>query len=73
MFTFRKKRKTRVFGANIEPTCELCRFNGGKDKPFCVKGRDCNKVCRKYVYDPLKREPDTSPKLLEYTEDDFSL
>lgn len=43
MFTFRKKRKTRVFGANIEPTCELCRFNGGKDKPFCVKGRDCKR------------------------------
>jgi hypothetical protein len=71
MFLFKKKKKTQFFGANIEPSCELCRYNSGKEKPFCVHGKDCSKVCKKYEYDPLKRQPDKAPKLKDYSADDF--
>ncbi|MBQ8133527.1 MAG: hypothetical protein IJ192_03830 [Clostridia bacterium] len=68
--------KKKLFGNNIPPSCEYCRF--------AVKKSSGNSVCRygsalpdepcgKYVYDPLKREPKALPAIPKYTADDFKL
>lgn len=68
MFFF-KKKKPKAFGNNIEPSCSYCRYihNGN-----CVLGKG-DKVCKKYEYDPLKREPSESPSLGDFSADDFML
>lgn len=52
----------KLFGANIVPACEYCEhvmqsFDGNKklcDKRGVV---EASHKCRRFVYDPLKREP----------------
>lgn len=63
----------RLFGANIAPSCKYCEhimqsFDGGSmlcDKRGVV---DASHKCRRFVYDPLKREP-RKPLPLETRED----
>lgn len=74
---FRKKKKP-LFGADIEPECGYCRRNGAKqgDSPFCTLGlTPKNGKCKKYEYDPLRREPRPAPPLRadRYSEEDFKL
>ncbi len=66
----------KLFGKNIPPSCEYCQYcvkrNGGAK--VCRYGLTSDdKVCSKYTYDPLKREPKVRPKLPEFTADDFKL
>ena len=66
----------KLFGKNIPPSCEYCQFS--------VKKRGGSIICRygipsddherkKYIYDPLKREPKSLPKIPRFTADDFKL
>ena len=66
----------KLFGKNIAPSCEYCQFcvkkNGGA--MVCRYGIPSDdKVCGKYVYNPLKREPRVRPNLPKFTADDFKL
>lgn len=75
---FGKKRKKPLFGANIEPDCGYCRHNGAKsdETPLCtLRLSPKNGRCKKYEYDPLRREPRTAPPLRtdRYSEEDFKL
>ncbi len=74
----KKKRKKSLFGAGIEPSCQYCRRNGGRQgKPaLCtlhLEPKDGR--CKKYEYDPLRREPRTAPSLRDdrYSQEDFKL
>lgn len=77
MAVFRKKRKKALFGANIEPNCSYCRHNSGKEgKTLCSLRLEMKEgKCRKYWYDPLMREPRSTPPLraAQYSEEDFKL
>ncbi|MFI3325475.1 MAG: hypothetical protein R3Y35_04795 [Clostridia bacterium] len=72
MFWFKKKKKA-VFGENIEPRCEYCRFNLKDNYEVACPYKKDDNVCKKYVYDPLKRSPMPKPKLKNYSPNDFSL
>ena len=67
--------KKKLFGNNIPPACEYCRFyqknNGGN--PSCAYGTAIENTCKRYEYDPLKREPRSAPTLPKFTADDFKL
>lgn len=74
----KKKRKKALFGAAVEPRCEYCRHNSGKqgDAPFCTLRLELDGgKCKRYQYDPLRREPRTAPPLREnnFSEEDFKL
>ena len=50
-----------LFSNNIEPNCSYC-LHGGKisdTEVICIKKGvvDAAGSCRKFIYDPLKREP----------------
>ncbi len=70
MFRLFKKKKKKMFGENIEASCDYCQLNSGKEDIICPNYR--GGVCRKYLYDPLKRMPKT-PKLKEFNKEDFTL
>jgi len=66
--------KKKLFGNHIPPNCEYCRFNtkNNDGKSGCAYGT-VGDTCKKYEYDPLKREPRTAPALPEFAADDFTL
>ena len=69
------KRK-KLFGNNVEPRCEYCRFimtNRDGSVSCAYKSETADSPCQRYVYDPLKREPRTAPSLPSFTPDDFKL
>lgn len=75
---FGRKRKKALFGANIQPDCKYCRSNGAPqgDEPLCMlKSEPKDGCCKKYSYDPLRREPRQAPPLKNagYSEEDFKL
>ncbi len=75
---FRRKRKKALFGTEIEPRCEYCRRNGAKqgEQALCtLRLEPKNGACKKYEYDPLRREPRAAPLLRadRYSEEDFKL
>ena len=66
----------KLFGNNIAPDCEYCRYYIKKagSNPVCRYGAmSFEQTCRRYVYDPLKREPRNLPDIPKYTADDFKL
>ena len=63
---------------NYPQTCENCfygRMSDEKDCVLCVKKGVMDKSfsCKKYKYDPLKRQPKRRKPLEKYTEEDFKL
>ncbi len=65
-----------LFGNTIPPDCEYCRFytKNNAGIPICRKGsKGFGNPCRKYIYDPLKREPKHIPEIPKYNADDFKL
>ena len=68
-----------VYDKTIEPQCALCEHGKISDDGQSVICRKIGAVmqpyskCRKYKYDPLKREPKVSPRLTEFSKEDFSL
>lgn len=76
LFKRKKKEKAR-FGANIKPSCSYCAYRGKSDTPdICAAGQTpVDDACKKFLYNPLLREPATTPKLKTdtYSAEDFSL
>lgn len=67
----------KLFGKNIEQKCSYCEksdINSNGDV-FCKIYRHFKPIgkCRKFRYDPLKRKPTVSPKLLKYDPKEFKL
>ena len=68
-----------LFNKNIEPSCSYC-LHGSRISDTdvaCLKRGIVSSAgqCRKFVYDPLKRDP-PSPAPLDtekYTQEDFSI
>ena len=68
--------KKKLFGNNIPPKCEYCRCSekNNSGNPVCRFGYGiAADTCIRYVYDPLKREPQSMPTLPKFTADDFKL
>ena len=68
--------KKKLFGNSVPPRCEYClhseKSNGGN--PVCPYSMGMTgDTCKRYVYDPLKREPQSLPTLPKFTADDFKL
>lgn len=68
----------RLFGASIAPACKYCEhvmqsFDGGKmlcDKRGVV---EASYKCRRFIYDPLKREPRKPLSIEKIDESEFEL
>ena len=70
--------KKQLLGGGVDPKCLYCRFGtqvADSDTVLCVKHgvRDKDEKCRKYRYDPLKREPRRPAALPSFAENDFTL
>ncbi len=66
----------KLFGKNITPDCEYCLYyqKNANGQAVCRRNsRFVGKVCGRYAYDPLKREPRATPAIPEFTADDFKL
>lgn len=67
--------RKKLFGNNIEPSCDYCSF-GIKNEDgalICLNGSVSDGACRKFEYDPLKREPYKTPLLGDFSPEDFML
>ena len=73
-----KKNKALFRAKEYEPACELCRH--GKLAPdgqsvLCARRGVMRRQssCKKYEYDPLKRQPRRTPLLPEFDPEAFAL
>ncbi len=62
----------------LEPRCEYCsrgELTADKQSVLCVKKGVMlpHSSCRRFSYDPLKREPKPLPKKQQFSPEDFSL
>lgn len=73
---FKRKRKfLEYFDENITPSCKYCE-NYKKDENGnrkCSLKQSKNKICKKFIYDPLKREPRVIPVHHNYNHKDITL
>jgi len=68
--------KKKLFGNNIPPRCDYCVHyeKNSSGNPGCPYGlTTIGNTCKRYVYDPLKREPKSGPTIPKFTADDFKL
>ena len=77
-FRLVKRLAKGVYNKKVEACCGHCanaQISSALKLVFCrLKGPVSEgDVCRKFIYDPLKRTPKTAAPLLEFTEEDFSL
>lgn len=70
--------KYQLFNPEIEPCCAFCEH--GRTAPdgktvLCIKKGIVlpDGHCRKYRYDPLRREPKPRPKLPQYDKSEFEI
>lgn len=68
----------RLFGNHIQPACRYCEqaLRCGRDGTVLCELKGvvaADYHCRRYVYDPLKREPKSKVRLPQYASDDFDL
>jgi hypothetical protein len=68
----------KVFNKNLEKRCGYCLF--GRKSEFsnevmCLKRgiTDVNDCCRRFKYDPLKREPQRVKIDKDFTKEDFEI
>lgn len=69
-------QKKKLFGNRIAPRCDYCRFaaKNNDGNLVCPYGAvSVDNPCKRYEYDPLKREPLSAPTLPKFTADDFKL
>ena len=67
-----------IFGKDTAKYCAFCEHSSDlktNDEMVCVHKGVVTRTstCKKFKYDPLKREPMAKPKLKEYSEKTFSL
>ena len=68
--------RKKLFENNITPRCDYCKKKkkNNSGNPTCPYGlQTIGEPCKRYVYDPLKREPQSMPTLPKFTADDFKL
>ena len=74
---FRKKKKQVLFGGNIPPSCAYCQHNRAREgEGVCaLRQPPPEDACKKYQYDPLRREPKPAPSLRtsQFRPEDFQL
>lgn len=69
----------KLFGKkDISASCSYCvhgRLAPNKESVLCKKSGlvDLDYSCRKFKYDPLKRQPVRPRPIIKYEEEDFSL
>ena len=69
----------KLFKGDTEPQCACCEFaeiTEGSDVVVCRKIggiMQLHSKCKKYKYDPLKREPKKLIFTTEFTKDDFDI
>lgn len=69
----------KLFGKkDISASCSYCvhgRIAPNKESILCKKSGlvDVDYSCKKFKYDPLKRQPARPRPIIKYEEDDFSL
>jgi len=73
-----KKNKALYRAKDYDPSCELCRHGklspDGKSVLCCVRGvMRRTSLCKKYEYDPIKRQPKCAPALPEFDPEQFLL
>lgn len=71
-----RKKKPRLFGSGISPSCEYCAHDlSHSDPPVCRFGLELSEdgKCRRFCYDPLLRKPRTQPPLPEFDPEEFKL
>ena len=69
---------SKLFNKQISPACKYCLFSEGlafsSDMICKYKGiTESDSSCRKYRYDPLKREPTSVVLERNYKKSDFEL
>lgn len=70
--------RLKLFGSKINPACTYCFYGEKTEDNTGVLCRrkgvmPLDGSCRKFKYDPLKREPKRMPELPVYHEEDFKL
>lgn len=71
-----RKKKEPLFGDHIEVRCDYCTNSKmGEDTAFCRLHLDLKEdgTCPHFVYDPLKRTPETFPPLRKHDAEEFQL
>lgn len=69
----------KLFKGNTEPQCAYCEYaeiTEGSDMVVCRKIGGVMQIfskCKKFRYDPLKREPKVLSFSGDYSQDDFKL
>ena len=63
---------------DIAPACEYCAYGNmtaDKKSVLCAKKgvMRCNSSCKKFIYDPLKRQPKLPMELPKFDASDFEL
>lgn len=70
------KKKIKLFGNNIELSCEYCAHSKIQDDvQFCTVNKVLKKgKCRKYLYNPTMRVPKgANDNLQKFSPEDFAL
>lgn len=69
------KKKKPLFGAGIEADCALCAnwLADGQEGRCRLELNLGEKGCKKFTYDPLKREPRKAPPLREFDPEEFKI
>ena len=77
MGLFRKKKQRPFFGGSVPPSCAYCQHNSGRggEVVCALRQKPAEDACKKYRYDPLRREPKPAPSLRagQYKPEDFQL
>ncbi|MGI6248810.1 MAG: hypothetical protein ACOYJX_05350 [Acutalibacteraceae bacterium] len=63
---------------NISPSCSTCqhgKLSPNRQRILCLKKGIMlpSSHCRKYIYDPLKRQPVRPPEAPKFNPEDFTL
>lgn len=70
--------KSKLFGNGIEPACLYCEHGAPTQDGAAILCRKTGVVtpeyhCRRFVYDPLKRQPKRAPPLTRHDPSEFEL
>lgn len=74
-----KQMAIKLFKGNNEPQCAHCEYaeiTNGNDVAVCRKiggVMQLHSKCKKYKYDPLKRQPKAIAFTNEFSKEDFEL
>ncbi len=66
----------KIFNNPDEAQCATCEYGTGTQQIICRKQgavMQASSKCKKYKYDPLKREPKTVSLKSDYSKEDFEL